>query len=252
MMFISIKGCCDGRIAEYFGMEMRPAENVKASGYSEKKFYVLLGVYVGVWGMMPMLTIKLIPLGLDWVGLGVIAFSYGAFTHAITFPCTDAVSEVWGSARARILVFLGFFCFLLAMTLVYIGTLIPPMAFWVEQNESYKMLFSSAPQFVLASILASLAAQLLDVSAYEWIKRCTGRHGLWIRNNASTMISQFVDTSIFYSVAFYGMIPIAQIPKLILGTYLVKITIAAIDTPVVYLVVRWITGEWHALGDLRK
>ena len=75
-------------------MEMRPAENVEASGYSEKKFYVLLGVYVGVWGMMPMLTIKLIPLGLDWVGLGVIAFSYGAFTHAITFPCTDAVSEV--------------------------------------------------------------------------------------------------------------------------------------------------------------
>jgi len=233
-------------------METNRSENEESSGHSERKFYILLGIYVGVWGMMPMLTIKLIPLNLNCVGLGVIAFSYGAFTHAITFPCTDAVSEVWGSARARILVFLGFFCFLLAMTLVYIGTLVPPMSFWQEQNESYKMLFSSAPQFVLASVLASLAAQLLDVSVFEWIKRRTGKNGLWIRNNASTMVSQFVDTGIFYSVAFFGMVPLGQIPMLVLGTYIVKITIAAIDTPVVYLVVRWITGEWHASGDLRN
>jgi hypothetical protein len=226
-------------------MDVKGAENPNVRDYSEKKFYVLLGIYVGVWGMMPMLTIKLIPLNLEWMGLGVIAFSYGAFTHAITFPCTDAVTEIWGSGRARILVYLGFFSFLLAMTLVYIGTLIPPMPFWMEENESYKTLFSSAPQFVLASILASLSAQLLDVSVFARLKRLTGRHGLWIRNNASTMISQFVDTGIFYSIAFYGMVPLSQLPKLILATYLVKIAIAAVDTPVVYLVVRWITGEWH-------
>ncbi len=98
--------------------------------YSENRFYILLGIYVGVWGMMPMLTIKLIPLSLEWFGLGNIAFSYGAFTHAITFPCTDAVSEIWGAKRARILVFLGFFSFLLAKTLVFVGTLVPPMPFW--------------------------------------------------------------------------------------------------------------------------
>ena len=67
-------------------MDVKGAENPNVRDYSEKKFYVLLGIYVGVWGMMPMLTIKLIPLNLEWMGLGVIAFSYGAFTHAITFP----------------------------------------------------------------------------------------------------------------------------------------------------------------------
>ena len=70
--------------------------------YSETKFHILLGVYVGAWGIVPGLTPKLIPLDLEWIGLGVLAFSFGAFMHAITFPCTDTVAEVWGSARARL------------------------------------------------------------------------------------------------------------------------------------------------------
>jgi len=217
---------------------------------SEVKFYILLGIYVGVWGMMPMLTIKLVPLDMSWAGLGLIAFSYGALTHAITFPCTDAVTEIWGASRARILVYMGFVCFLLAMTLVYIGTMLPAASIWSTQNESYQMLFSSAPQFVLASICASFVGQLLDVSAFEWIKRITGERALWLRNNVSTMISQAVDTSIFYSIAFYGTIPLSDLYKLILGTYIIKLIIAALDTPLVYLVVHWITGRWYSKGDL--
>jgi uncharacterized PurR-regulated membrane protein YhhQ (DUF165 family) len=62
----------------------------------ERKFLILFGLYVGFWGMLQGLTVKLVPLDLSWLGLGVLAFSYGSFVHAFTFPCTDAVAEVWG------------------------------------------------------------------------------------------------------------------------------------------------------------
>ena len=72
---------------------------------------------------------------------------------------------------------------------------------------------------------------------------------LWLRNNVSTAISQFFDTAIFYSIAFYGVIPNDQLPLIVLGTYLVKLVITVVDTPVVYLVVRWITGSWSAPAE---
>ena len=72
----------------------------------EHKFLILFGFYVGFWGMLQGLTVKLVPLDLSWFGLGVLAFSYGSFAHAFTFPCTDAVAEIWGAKRARFIVYM--------------------------------------------------------------------------------------------------------------------------------------------------
>ena len=71
----------------------------------ERKYLVLFGLYVGFWGMLQCLTVKLVPLDLTWLGLGTLAFSYGSFAHAFTFPCTDAAAEIWGAKRARMMVY---------------------------------------------------------------------------------------------------------------------------------------------------
>ncbi len=219
--------------------------------YSDTKFHILLGVYVGAWGIVPGLTPKLIPLDLEWAGIGLLAFSFGAFMHAITFPCTDTVAEVWGSARARLMVYLGSATYAVAIAFYIVGSKLPPAPGW-ELNDAYVSIFSQASRMIVGSICATVVAQLLDIYVFEKIKRATGEKWLWLRNNGSTAISQFVDTAIFYSIAFYGVIPNDQLPLLVIGTYLVKLVITILDTPVVYLLVRWITGSWSSKGDLSR
>lgn len=220
------------------------------SAPSETKFYVLLGIYVGAWGIVPGLTPKLIPLNLEWAGLGLLAFSLGAFMHAITFPCTDVVAEVWGAQRARLMVYIGIVVYGMAIAFYLLGTKLPPAPGW-QLNEAYVSIFSQAQRMIVGSLAATAVAQLLDITIFEKIKTMTGQRWLWLRNNLSTALSQFADTAIFYSIAFYGVIPNELLPALILGTYLVKLVITLIDTPVVYLLVRWISGSWTARGDIR-
>jgi queuosine precursor transporter len=215
----------------------------------EQKFLILFGLYVGFWGILQVLTVKLVPLDLSWLGLGVLAFGFGSFAHAFTFPCTDAVAEVWGAKRARMMVYVGIAVYLLATLLLYIGVKLPPATGW-EHNEAYRALFSGAPRIVAGSLVATVCAQLWDVYVFEWVKKKTGPRYLWLRNNVSTLGSQLMDTSIFFIIAFYGVIPNDVLPKLILGSYLLKLLVALIDTPIVYLVVYWITGNWTSKGDL--
>lgn len=215
---------------------------------AEYKFYILFGFYVGFWGILQSITVKLVPLDLSWAGLGMLAFSYGSFAHAFTFPCTDAVAEVWGAKKARMLVYMGVVIYVVATLLIYIATLLPPAAGW-EHNEAYVSLFAAAPRIVLGSLIATIFAQLWDIYVFEWVKKRTGQRFLWLRNNISTLGSQFFDTILFYSIAFYGIIPNEILPKVILGSYLLKLVVALIDTPVVYLIVYWLVGRWTAAGD---
>ncbi|WP_269525154.1 queuosine precursor transporter [Coraliomargarita parva] len=217
----------------------------------EYKYHILLGLYVGFWGILQSITVKLVPLDLSAIGLGVLAFSYGSFAHAFTFPCTDAVAEVWGAKRARLMVYLGTAVYIIATAMIFIATLLPPAAGW-PHNDAYTALFAAAPRIVLGSIVATVFAQLWDIFIFEWIKQRTGQRYLWLRNNLSTWGSQFFDTVLFYSIAFYGIIPNDVLPKLVLGSYLLKLLVALIDTPVVYLVVYWLVGSWTAEGDIEE
>lgn len=206
-------------------------------------FHVLLGAYVGAWGLVSGLTPKLVPLDLSWLGLGMLSFSYGVFIHAITFPCADVVTEVWGPARARLMVYIGVVMYCTSILFYLVGTRLPPAPGW-QLNDAYVSIFSSADRMIIGSVTATLFAQLLDILVFVRVKRMTGQKGLWIRNNASTMVAQFADAAIFYSIAFYGVIPTSEIPVLVLGTYLVKVLLSILGTPVVYLLVYKITGNW--------
>lgn len=218
---------------------------------AETKFQILLGVFAGAWGIMPSLTPLLIPLDLSWLGLGMLAFSYGAFMHAITYPCIETVIEVWGGARARVMVFVGVCVYLTAIAFLDLGTRLPASG-ESAQHLAFGSLYGSVGRMVLASLMATITAQLLDIVVFQKIKARTGRRGLWLRNSVSVLTSQVADTAIFYTVAFYGIIPNSVLPYLVLGTIVVKAVLAALGTPVVYLLVRWITGEWTATGDLGR
>lgn len=208
----------------------------------ETKYLILFGFYVGFWGMLQSLTVKLVPLDLSGIGLGVLAFSYGSFVHAMTFPCTDAVAEVWGAKRARFMVYMGTVVYLFCTLMLVIGVNLSPADGW-ENNEAYRAIFEGAPRIVAGSLVATVVAQLWDIYVFEWVKSKTGEKYLWLRNNVSTFGSQLLDTSIFYIVAFYGIIPNEVLPSVILGTYILKVGVAFIDTPLVYVIVAWIRKD---------
>jgi len=215
----------------------------------ERKYLILFGLYVGFWGMLQCLTVKLVPLDLTWLGLGTLAFSYGSFAHAFTFPCTDAAAEIWGAKRARMMVYMGTAVYIVCTAFLFLAVQAPPAEGW-PQNDAYVALFQGGPRIILGSLLATLSAQLWDIYVFEWVKKRSGEKNLWLRNNVSTFGSQLLDTTIFCTIAFYGVIPNDVLPKLIIGSYLMKLLVAVIDTPIVYLVVYWVTGHWTSKGDI--
>ncbi|MBN1351022.1 queuosine precursor transporter [candidate division KSB1 bacterium] len=192
----------------------------------EKLFILLIGVFVAGLTIASVLASKIIDLFGLYVPAGVLAYS-------ITFIATDAISEIWGKAKANWVVFTGFLALLVVMLLVNLAIILPAAPFWKNQSE-FGVVLRGTNRIILASFIAYLISQYHDVWAFHrWKKLTHGKH-LWLRNNLSTIVSQFLDTTIFITIAFYGIQPVWQ---LIWGQFIVKIAIAVADTPVVYLLV---------------
>lgn len=175
---------------------------------------------------------KIVTFGGFQVSAGVIVFS-------MTFFITDLLSEKWGKKYAYQAVWAGFFANLLFVISLYIVLSWQPAAYATEISELFSKVFLLAPRIVLASFIAYLVSQNHDVWAFHlWKKKTHGKH-LWFRNNASTIVSQFIDSVLFITIAFYGIFPIWP---LILGQWVVKIIIALVDTPFLYIT-SWIMDK---------
>jgi len=166
----------------------------------------------------------------------------GVLAYAVTFTITDIIAEIWGKGYAKQVVFAGFLTLAVVILLIWIAILLPAAAFWKDEDAFSTILGikKGATRITIASISAYLVSQYHDVWAFNFWRRITKEKHLWLRNNASTLVSQAIDTFLFISLAFYGVVPVLP---LILGQYFVKLCIALLDTPVVYLFVYLIRGK---------
>lgn len=155
--------------------------------------------------------------------------------YSATFLLTDYLSEVYGKTAATQAVIMGMLAELLVMMAIWFSIWIPPAEFWQNQA-AMEAILGSTPRIMVASIAAFVAAQFSDVHIYHWIMNRTGKRMMWLRNNTGTVIAQGIDSVVFYSVAFAGVVP--NLAKLILVTWAVKIVIALIDTPFLYAACR--------------
>lgn len=175
------------------------------------------------------------------IGNFVIAATLGNIMYGTLFLVTDALGEKYGVKQARKAVYIGFFS-LVATVIVM------TMALWFTPNEydfahdSLTTIFSLVPRIALGSLIAYAVSQMLDVTLFEKIKkRFPGKNKLYIRNIGSTMISQLVDTTIFVPIAFLTVGPFIGFPTEIVleifwTTYVIKLLVAILDTPFVYLI----------------
>lgn len=168
---------------------------------------------------------------------GIVLFGLdatgGNVLYASIFLGTDIITEYYGVKEARKAVFIGFFIsffFLLATRFILLFT----PAEWDIYHESMKHLFTPVWRIIGASMAAYIVAQNLDVLSYSWLRRKVPSQ-LWVRNNGSTWTSQLADTVIFCFLAFFGVYEIRVVCGIMLSTYLLKVIVAAIDTPFLYL-----------------
>lgn len=194
----------------------------------EKAFIILLGIFTGAITIASVLAGKIITIGGLCVPAGVLAYS-------VTFVVSDVISEIWGKERARYTVISGFFGLVIVLVLVQIALYWPAAPFYKE-DAAFSMILGSTTRIIIASFAAYLISQFHDVWFFHELKKMTHEKHLWLRNNLSTALSQFIDSFIFITIAFVGVMPIWP---LILGQWVVKLVIAFLDTPVVYTVV-WI------------
>ena len=187
------------------------------------------------------IAIKLIAFDVPFIPDGwfidnVWVVPVSSLTYPITFLLTDTMSEIFGRRTTIRIVWIGFGCNILMLIMVYIGKIAPGADFWVADGgqEHYDFILGSVPRIVFASMCAYLASQNFDVLAFHFFRQRTGERNLWIRNNASTMLSQGIDTILFGTIAFAGTVPGNVLVTIIVGQYAIKVALAALDTPVVY------------------
>lgn len=167
--------------------------------------------------------------------LGPLTVPAGILVYSATFLITDLLSEIWGKKEAHQAVWAGFYANIILVVSVWIAVAWQSAPFAIEFSEKFAEVLRLTPRIVLGSIIAYLASQHHDVWAFHFWKRKTGGKHLWLRNNASTAVSQLIDTVVFVTIAFAGIFPIVP---LIIGVYVAKVAIAFIDTPFMYMILR--------------
>lgn len=171
----------------------------------------------------------------------------------LTFLITDIVSEMYGARRARFLVIMGFCMSLLLLAFSLIGIRLPVAEFYPLQ-EDYTNIFGPIWRLLFGSMAAYLLAQLIDVRLFHFWKKLTKGKHLWLRNNASTMISQFIDTFTVNMIFLYKNPAVftgdfGDLMNIILGVYVLKVVIAALDTPLCYLGVWFVERATGVKGE---
>jgi uncharacterized integral membrane protein (TIGR00697 family) len=156
--------------------------------------------------------------------------------YGITFLCTDVINEIWGKEEAQKTVKLGLKIQLASTALILLAIWSPPAVFAIDFNAAFKTVLGQNVRVVFASLTAYTISQTHDVISFNfWRNKTKGKHK-WLRNNASTLVSQIIDTAIFITIAFWGMVP--NLLWMIISQYVVKAIIALLDTPFFYLLTR--------------
>ena len=171
-------------------------------------------------------------------GAPLFELSVGILPYPITFLITDLISEIYGKKKANQVVTAGIFASVFSMLIIFIANEVPAIADSGIDDETFTKVFGLSPLGVLASMLAYLFAQYIDISIYHFWKRVTKGKMLWLRNNFSTFSSQLVDTlTVVGLLCVFGVLPWDKFYGLVVSGFLFKIFIAAFDTPLLYLFV---------------
>ncbi len=207
---------------------------------------IAIGIFTALIVIANVISSKIIFVG--EIGSVNLIGPAGVIVYASTFLITDIIGEIYGKEYSKKAVITGFFANIIAVIAILIAINWTPAPFLSNEFlNSFNKILGFAPRIVLASMIAYLISQTHDVYAFHFWKRKTKGKHLWLRNNASTIVSQAIDTAVFITIAFYGLVANEVLLSMIFGQYVLKVFIALFDTPFIYIAT--LTWRWKASLD---
>ena len=176
----------------------------------------------------------------DWEILGFRLFelSVGILPYPITFLITDIISEIFGKKSANQVVIAGIFASFFSIGILLVAGEVPAIETSPVNDATFQKVFAMSPLAVLASMIAYLSAQFVDIRIYHFWKNLTKGKHLWLRNNFSTFASQIIDsTTVILLLCALELLPWDIFWGLVISSVIFKILVAALDTPFLYLFV---------------
>ncbi|HEV8472400.1 MAG TPA: queuosine precursor transporter [Methylomirabilota bacterium] len=176
------------------------------------------------------------------VVVGGLVLPAGVVIFPLSYVLGDVLTEVWGYAAARRVIWLGFACNAVMVAAIWLGGELPPAPFWRGQA-AYAEILGQAPRILGASFLAYLAGEFANAFVLAKLKVATRGRFLWIRTIGSTVVGQALDSAVFVTLAFAGSVPVGGLAAVIAGQWLVKTLYEAAATPLTYAAVGWLKAR---------
>jgi uncharacterized integral membrane protein (TIGR00697 family) len=170
------------------------------------------------------------------VSIGGFTFGAGILFFPISYAFGDILTEVYGYARSRKVVWAGFGAMIFASFMSYAVVKLPPAPGWVGQD-AVAQVFGATPRIVAASLVAYFGGEFANSFTLANLKILTQGKMLWTRTIGSTVIGEAVDSAIFYPIAFYGIWPDSLLAKVTLTNYSLKVLWEVLATPATYKIV---------------
>lgn len=194
------------------------------------RYYDLIaGLFVAVLLISNIAATKL-------VGFGEFPFDGGTFLFPLSYIFGDILTEVYGFARARRVIWLGFAANVLAALTFAVVAAMPPAAIWPNQ-EAFVSILGFVPRIVLASLIAYLCGEFVNSVVLAKLKIKTQGRKLWTRTIGSTLVGEAIDTTLFVTIAFVGVVPVRELWLMMAFNYVFKCAVEIVLTPITYAVV---------------
>ncbi|MBP6994149.1 queuosine precursor transporter [Candidatus Woesebacteria bacterium] len=211
----------------------------------EHKVEFLIMLYGTCIVVSELMGSKVIPL-VNLFGMQFNA-SVALFTLPLIFTINDVIIEVCGFEKSKNMVRSGLVMIAFNMFFSLLVTILPPAKRFIAQNSAYVSVFSQSLRISFASLCAFALADVSDILIFQKLRKRLGTKRLWLRNNVSNIISQGIDTTVFMTLAFYSFSTgfshnVTFLASIVLPYWLVKCCMSIIETPFVYLGVRWLRG----------
>ncbi len=214
-------------------MDMMKRDDIvgERSRYSYS-FLLIVAVFITSLITANIISVKLIMI------LGMV-LPAGIIIFPISYITGDVLTEVYGYAQARKVIWLGFFCNLILVIALWVGKVIPPAPFW-EGQAAYERILGYAPRILAASFLAYLVGEFFNAYVMAKMKIATKGRWLWTRTIGSTLVGQGLDSLVFIALAFFGTIPPKNLALVVFSQWIVKSAYEAAATPFTYITINFL------------
>jgi queuosine precursor transporter len=205
-------------------------------------FMTLVGVFLTSLLLGNLIAGKVMVIPVPFVGDRTI--SAGEIPFPLVFVLTDILNEFYGRKVVRRVTLIGLAMTALAFVMIKIAVAAPSAAFGLQPAQ-FDAVFASAARIQVASMVAFMVSQLIDITVFFFIKRATGNRMLWLRATGSTAISQAIDTTLVGVIGWGGVVSNSALFDLLLNAYLLKLGFAVLMTPVIYALHAAIERWWN-------